>query len=575
MIELKFSEILQRNNALKLEIDKSYNIGILSNIIIPSVKPILEYNLRILDIPAVCSMGDYDNIIQDSAVMKESKVILLFWELANLIDGFQYKSNLLDENQTSDYITRFKSEIDYVFNQLKETPLVIINKFSTLAFNQYFLEKNNFDHVCDSLNDYLKLKATPNIVIVDSEKVMSRLSIEKSINFRDYYSSKALYTTEFIKHYVSYIIPIIASINGKRKKAIIFDCDNTLWEGILGEDGINGIKMSASSPKGAVFEEVQSLAKELSRRGILVGLNSKNNSQDVDEVFKGHPQVTLSENDLIIKKVNWDEKVKNLQIIAQELNIGIDSLVFVDDSDFEINLVNQYQPRVKTVQVPNERHLYPNLLRQSLEVFYSHDHTREDKDRILMYQQQRVREEKKEAFDNIDEYLESLGLSLEIHIDKAELVSRIAQLTQKTNQFNLTTKRYSETEIKSFLESKEYRVFCFGVRDKYGDYGITGLAIIRLTGVTASVDTLLMSCRVLGRNIELRFIDEIVKNLLGAGIVNLEGFYYKTLKNQQVELFFDKIGFNLIQTNTDQKKYLCELHKYQFHRLKYINIQYA
>jgi FkbH-like protein len=575
MIELKYSEILQRNKAFNSELDGSYNISVISNVMVTTIQPILEYNLKLQGIPAKCKMGDYDNIMQDSSLMKHSNVVLIFWELANLIDGFQYRSNLFTKDQTIDYINRFKSEIDYVFSQLKNTPLVLLNKFSTLVFNHFLLEKNNFDHICEVLNEYIKLKATPNIIVIDSDKVMSRISIEKSVNFRDYYSSKALFTVEYMKHYVSYITPIIASINGKRKKAIVFDCDNTLWEGILGEDGENGIKMSASSPKGAVFEEVQFLAKELASKGILVALNSKNNLEDVNEIFDKHPDISLSAEEVTIKMINWEEKVRNLQHIAQELNIGIDSLVFVDDSDFEINLVNEYQPQVETIQVPKERYFYPNLLRQNLGFFYSFEQTQEDKDRTLLYQQQRIREENKETFDNIDEYLESLGLRLKIFVDNLELVTRMAQLTQKTNQFNLTTIRYTETEISAFIESDKYRVYCFGVSDKYGDYGITGLAIISLDGPTATIDTLLMSCRVLGRNIELRFLDEIVDNLKANGLKNLNGKYFKTQKNQQVEFLFDKLGFDLIKQNGDHKEYTLELINYQFHPFKYILTNYA
>lgn len=575
MIDLKFSEIVKINNNLLNELSGSYTIGIVSNIIVSQLKPILEYDLRKKGIPAICTIGDYDNIMQDVTHLNKSNAVLIYWELANLIDGFQYKSNLLNPDQTTEYITRFKSEIDYVFAQLKSTPLVLINKFSTLAFNHYFIENNNFDYICDTLNNYIKEKVTSNMVIIDIGKIISKLSIEKSVDFRDYYSSKALYTINFLKNYVAFISPVIGAINGKRKKAIIFDCDNTLWEGIIGEDGVDGIKMSSSSHKGVVYEEIQFIAKELARNGVLVGLNSKNNLNDVEEVFKTHPDISLKNDEIVIKRINWEEKVANLRNISKELNLGIDSLVFVDDSDFEINLVNQFQPEVTTIQVPKERYLYPSKLREKLNLFYTKAYTKEDKERVAMYQQQILREDEKAGFTDIEQYLESLGLGIKIYIDKIDLVPRIAQLTQKTNQFNVTTKRYTENEIRSFMESEKNIVFALGVIDKYGDYGITGVAILNLDGTHGKFDTLLLSCRVLGRNIELSFIDEIVKSLLKKGITKLTAHYHKTLKNEQVELLFDNLAFTPINMKDNQKEYFMNIPDYPFHSLHYINISYA
>lgn len=575
MIDLKFSEIVKINNNLLNELSGSYTIGIVSNIIVTQLKPILEYDLRKKGIPAMCTIGDYDNIMQDVTHLNKSNAVLIYWELANLIDGFQYKSNLLNPDHTNEYITRFKSEIDYVFTQLKSTPLVLINKFSTLAFNHYFIEYNNFDYICDTLNNYIKEKAASNMVIIDIGKIISKLSIEKSVDFRDYYSSKALYTINFFKNYVAFISPVIGAINGKRKKAIIFDCDNTLWEGIIGEDGVDGIKMSSSSHKGVIYEEIQFIAKELARNGVLVGLNSKNNLNDVEEVLKIHPDISLKDDEIVIKKINWEEKVANLENISKELNLGIDSLVFVDDSDFEINLVNQFQPEVTTIQVPNERYLYPSKLREKFNLFYTKDYTKEDKNRVAMYQQEKLRVDEKVNFKSIEQYLESLGLGIKIHIDDLELVNRTAQLTQKTNQFNLTTKRYTENEIRSFMLSEEHMVFSLGVYDKYGDYGITGVVIIDIVGSLGKIDTLLLSCRVLGRNIELILNDVVVENLLKKGIKKVSGHYIKTLKNEQVEMLYDKLNFTPTKSDGEIKEYLINIEDYTPHSLNYITKNYA
>jgi FkbH-like protein len=576
MMNLKFSEIVQQNNKLAEKMNSAnYSISILSNVILNQLNPVLEYFLRLEDIPAKCISGEYDNIIQDSQRLSSSNAIVIFWEMANLIDGFQYKANILDKTETEAIITRFKSEIDFVFQQLNNTSLVVVNRFSTIVFNHYHLKKNNFDLICDELNSYLTIVAPANAVIIDVDKVIAGLSVSKAVDFRNYYSSKSLYTVDFIKEYASYIAPIFRSVNGKTKKALIFDCDNTLWNGIIGEDGMDGVAMSASSPKGVVFEEVQFLARELAEKGILIGLNSKNNPEDVSEVISTHPDISLKDEHIIIKIVNWNEKAGNLKSIAQQLNIGIDSLVFVDDSDFEINLVKEFAPQVKTVQVPIEKYMYPDEIRKSMKLFYSKHETSEDSARVKMYKEELQREIVKSSFLNIEEYLKSLELQLKIYKDDFQLVQRISQLTQKTNQFNLTTKRYTEAEIKLFTDSELYHVFAFGIKDRFGDFGITGVAIVRLENEEAIFDTFLISCRILGRKIEIKFIDEILHYLSNKGVRIVRSSFIKTPKNAQVENFYEGIGFTLDTSENQIKNYSVLLEKHHYNTINFINTTYA
>lgn len=576
MIDLKLSELLARNkqlgNSLQLP---GYGISILSNIITHQLNPILEYVLREQNIDAICTSGDYDNIVQNSKKNSDSKAIIIFWEASNLIDGFQYKSNLLSNDELNQYIDRFKREIDFTFSNLTNTPLVIINSFSSLIFNHHFIKENNFDLICSELNAYLHQQAKINTVIIDIDKIIAKLSVEKSVDFRNYYSSKALYSIGFYKTYAQFIAPVIFSVEGKTKKALILDCDNTLWNGIIGEDGIDGIQMSGSSPKGVMFEEVQYLVKQLATEGIIIGLNSKNNLTDVDEVIEKHESFSLTNDEIICKKVNWDNKVDNLKNIAKDLNIGIDSLVFVDDSNFEINLINELLPEVSTIQVPKELYAYPSIIRNNLSLFYGKNQTREDLDRLKMYQQANKREVEKIACGSMEEYLSSLNLQLGIYVNDPKYVSRIAQLTQKTNQFNLTTKRYTERDIKSFMESENYKVFACDLKDKFGGFGLTAVAIIKIEEQIAILDTLLMSCRILGRNIELKFIDEILKHLNKSDIHTIHSSYNQTAKNDQVKDFFERVAFEVNEQNLSNKLYSKKIKEYIFHQLEYIQITYA
>ena len=266
MINMKYSEIIKENKKLEQNKKPKYQIAILSNIMVHQSKEICEYSLRQNSINAEVALGDYDNIVQDSLKYQNAHSVLIFWELWNLIDGLQYKIESLSDDEFSAVIDKTKHEMDIVFHNLSNVSLVVVNKFSSLVFNHFSLKQNRIDILMNELNQYLATKK--NIILIDIDKVIASISIEKSIDLRYYYSSKTLYSIEFYKKYFDYIKPIFLSANGKVKKALIFDCDNTLWKGILGEDGFEKIKM---------YKEIQYLAIQLSIKGVIIGLCSKNN----------------------------------------------------------------------------------------------------------------------------------------------------------------------------------------------------------------------------------------------------------------------------------------------------------
>jgi FkbH-like protein len=304
--------------------------------------------------------------------------------------------------------------------------------------------------------------------------------------------------------------------NGKLKKAIIFDCDNTLWSGILGEDGIDNIDMSISSKTGKYYNMIQRIIVYLSQKGVIIGLCSKNNENDVLEVFKLHKDTYLKEENIVIHKINWSDKASNLLSISQELNIGLDSIIFVDDSSFEINLIREKLPEITTIQVPANLYLYPTILLKTIYKYFNLDVTDDDLKKTSMYKEQFQRAIEKDKFKNIDQYLASLEIEITIEKNNINQVERLAQLTQKTNQFNLTTKRYTEVQIHNFILNKQFHVFSLSVRDKFGDNGITGLCIINEfedhTDSILSIDTFLLSCRIIGRNIEYEFLNVILNS---------------------------------------------------------------
>ena len=264
----------------------------------------------------------------------------------------------------------------------------------------------------------------------------SKVGLTNAFDFRMFYLSKALYTISFWKEYVYEVSSIVYKNTGKLKKAIIFDCDNTLWHGILGEDGMTGIDMSAESKIGQIHNKVQQIAIWLSKQGVLVGLCSKNNPGDVEKVLDEHQDMRLTKKHIVISKVNWQDKATNLRAISKELNIGLDSLVFIDDSSFEINLIKEQIPEILTMQVPTTAlHDYPSQLLQLIERNFYLSGNKSDIEKTEQYKNQSYREEEKEKHHSIEEYLSSIELEVAIKVDDISEISRITQLTQKTNQF--------------------------------------------------------------------------------------------------------------------------------------------
>ena len=326
------------------------------------------------------------------------------------------------------------------------------------------------------------------------------------------------------------------------KKCLVLDGDNTLWGGIIGEDGVGGVAIGQDFP-GSAFRAFQLQVKALQRSGIFIAINSKNNPADVWELFDGRPEIILRQEDFSVVCVNWSTKSENHRTIARELNIGLDALVFIDDSHFEIAEVNAQTPEVTTLQVPEDVALLPRLLQDNAHLFDRLDLTEDDRNRVGMMRQETGRKELAGKLTEA-EFLASLGLVVNIYPATEPDLARVVQLINKTNQFNVTTKRYSAEDITRMRGSGDHEVYCLSVSDRFGDYGLVGIGIVRSSGATAAFDTLLMSCRVLGRGIETAFISTIVADQGRRGAEEVVGSYRPTSKNIMVADLFARHGFS-------------------------------
>ena len=321
----------------------------------------------------------------------------------------------------------------------------------------------------------------------------------------------------------------------------MLDADNTLWGGVIGEDGIGGIQLGSAFP-GSAYVEFQRALKRLRDRGVLLAVASKNDPREVDDVFASHDEMVLTSDDIAVWQVNWLSKSQSIEAIAKELNIGVDAMVFVDDSDYELAEVASQVPDVIRLQVPEEVALLPDLLADS-GLFRNLQVTSEDLARTEMIIQERDRRSVESTMSR-EEFLVSLELVLNYFQVADEHVGRVAQLTNKTNQFNLTTVRRSEADVRALLADPSYALRAIRVSDKFGDYGLVGVAILRVDGQRAEIDTLLMSCRVLGRGIETGLLAKLAETAKDRGATEIVGRYLPTPKNSQVADLYPRHGFS-------------------------------
>lgn len=380
----------------------------------------------------------------------------------------------------------------------------------------------------------------------------TRYPLTEWINWRFYFISQMIVAPTVAAGFQDWFSERLRQLNGARKKCLVLDLDNTLWGGVLGEDGVEGIKIGGDYP-GNAFQYFQEALIQLSTTGVILTICSKNNESDVKEAWAKNPFIKLKEDYISAYRINWNNKADNIRELAKELNIGLDSMVFVDDNPTERELVKQQLPMVAVPDFPKKPYGLMDLYRYlATEYFRAYTLSDEDRKKTEQYKANAQRASASRQFSDLTDFIKSLNIRIDISPADKFNIQRIAQMTQKTNQFNLTTHRYSEADINSFIKKGD-NVWCISVSDKFGDNGITGAIIVSKNGNQAYVDTLLLSCRILGKGIEDVFFKAIMNILRSYGITKVHATYLPTAKNSQVSDFYDRQGMTLI-TNIDGKK---------------------
>jgi FkbH-like protein len=329
------------------------------------------------------------------------------------------------------------------------------------------------------------------------------------------------------------------------KKCIVLDLDNTLWGGVIGEDGFDNIALSLTPP-GASFIGFQQALRDLHDRGIILAINSSNNPEDALKVIRTHPNMILKENHFAAQRINWNDKVENMRELATELNISLDSMVFLDDSPFNREAMRTFLPEVETPDLPIAPSKYVKFL-HALPYFESGAITDEDKMRGNMYVTERLRKEAEKHAGSREEFLKALGIELSICEDDSSSLARLTQLTEKTNQFNVKKRPLTEEEIQTFMQDANYAVFHGRAIDQFGDQGIIAFALVRKEKDLWYIESLLMSCRIIGRGIEDAFLAAIALRAREAGVRNLGITFESSEKNELARVFVERIFKGALQ----------------------------
>lgn len=421
--------------------------------------------------------------------------------------------------------------------------------------------ENSFIYQIRKLNFLLgeRMHLGKNVYPVDFLSIQVQYGTEHFFDPALYYNAKMPVALNMLPYLANAVTDCLAALLGKVKKCIVLDLDNTLWGGVIGDDGLGGIEIGELG-RGHVFTVFQKWLKQLKDCGILLAVCSKNTEEIAKEPFEKHEEMVLRLSDIAIFVANWEDKATNIRLIQETLNIGMDSMVFVDDNPFERNLVRQMIPEITVPELPEDPAEYLSFLQQC-NYFETVSYMGNSKDRTRQYQEEYQRRKSANTFTSIDAYLESLDMFGEAKPFEPEKYTRIAQLSQRSNQFNLRTVRYTEDDIERIADSPEYITLYFTLKDRFGDYGLVSAVILKKeTEQEAFIDTWFMSCRVLKRGMEDFIVNSMVRAAGEQGIRILHGEYIPTPKNKMVQDIYTEKGFSKVGEN----QFRLELEDYKY-----------
>ena len=496
--------------------------------------------------------GQFEQMVmQDSALWElNSEVIWFALRLEDAVPDLADRSQSLGPELVKDRlegVCRRLTDLAAAARARTSAPIFISNLELARSRASWPFEASDPDglfHLIEQANRNLALalRNIADVYLFDWAGVVNACGAQGFTDPKLWHMARAAIASVHMPQVAQALARSIAAVARPPLKCIVLDLDNTLWGGVLGDDGATGVKLGGDYP-GNVYREFQSALLGYAERGFLLAIASKNDASVVEDMLRNHPELLLRHEHFACIRANWSPKPQNLREIASALNIGLDSLLFVDDNPVERAQVRAELPMVHVLELPENPLFYLETLRACQLL----DRTRvlhDDANRIAMYRENSRREELQQNIQSVEEYLQQLGMVAEVGLGTLSDLDRIHQLINKTNPFNLTTRRYRLDEVRALMEDPASRVAWLRLSDRFGDMGLVCVGILRQVGFkVAEVDTLLMSCRVMGRSVEDAFLTYLAGVAIDAGSSKLRGVFRATIKNTPVQKFYLERGF--------------------------------
>lgn len=536
---------------------KKIKVAILSSFTINGLEEAIRVKCAESDITCatyLCGYGQYNqDILDQSSKLYEFSPDITFMiiDTRSVLSTLFYTPYTIPANDRRTYID--KRVADFVnlvktFKNRTGSKLVLTNcsipTYSPYGIcevrTEYGLKEMVYDFNARLADAF---RSDPQVFLFDFNSFVSKYGEINVLDYRQFLVGDIKVSLSYIPHLAEELMGFVKANLGVNRKCIVLDLDNTLWGGIIGEDGFDRIDLSLKPP-GMAFMEFQRVLLALYQRGVILAINSRNNEDEALRAIRDHPFMVLREEHFATMKINWSDKISNMKEIAQELNIGLDSIVYFDDDPINRELMLKAIPQVKTVDLPDDPSLYVSTLMQ-INDFNTLVMTNEDRNRGEMYRQEHKRTELKRSSSNLEDFLKQLEIRVTMKKANNFTIPRIAQLTLKTNQFNLTTRRYQEEDVETLAQDHTKLIGCAQTQDKFGDNGITGVYIVNKNHVDKEwfIDTFLLSCRVMGRGIEDAMMGYILSKAKEEGVTKVKAEFIPTKKNKPCEQLLPNFGF--------------------------------
>lgn len=519
-------------------------------------KAIIGYSLYSKD-PILVFDSDYDQI-NAQLLDKNSEihsfrpdVILIYMSVEKLYENWNFCKDSDRINFAENIFEKIQMYWTIIHHDFSaKTIQFLYLEDDDMIFGNYGLKiKDSFYYQLKKLNYKIIENCANDVFLIDLNTIRANLGASIFNDQKMYYMAKITISLTALPYVAKVVVDSINAIYGKIKKCVILDLDNTLWGGVVGDDGLEGIQIGELG-SGHAFTDFQKWLKELKNRGVILAVCSKNNEEIAKSVFLHHPEMVLRLEDIAIFVANWKDKATNIKYIQQRLNIGMDSIIFLDDNPFERNLVRELIQDITVPELPEEPEYYVKYLKK-INLFETASYSDEDKGRTKQYQSEEHRKELEDQFEDYCDYLNNLEMISTYSSFDSFHFARIAQLTQRSNQFNLRTVRYTEDEIRELSQNSNYITLYFTLKDRFGDHGLISVVILeKCADNILFISEWLMSCRVLKRGMEEFIINTIIEIAKSEGYHNVKGEYIPTSKNKMVADIYLKEGFSKIEENT-------------------------